>query len=772
MGERQPDADRREPALREEISQIHRTLETLRERLRELGATEGAAAPPPPSGKGDQTTVVSADVLGGIDEVLAIPPSGFPPAEVFGHAMDRTARLLDADRAMLFVLDPERGELVPTAARGFRRDDLGGLAVQSGEGLVGRALREGRPIAYSRPAEASPSDPFVARFPVREAVAVPIKSDGVVLGVLFAGRRGRAAPFGADDLRLLVLIADRIATAFSHQRLVERTAEHLGRLRELEGFSGHAVVGRDLADTLARACEVGCRLLGARVAALGIADASGALQLGAGSGIPRGVAEAWRVEPHTGLAAEMFATERPLVWRDDGEGHADVEPFVRDLGIGACLVVPLRVHGRVMGALYLGDARPREFMPEEIEAAQVLASLAALAVENERLYGEVQSALAALTTAQERLVQTEKTRALGGMAGGVAHEFNNVLAIILGKTQLMLARAPDDPVRDGLGQIEEAAWRAADIVRRLQGYAATRSDEPAAPVNVSTLVQDAITLTRALWKDEAEARGLRIDVVADLEEQPVVVGNAAELREAVTNLVLNAIDAMPRGGRLALATRRRDGGVEVVVSDSGEGMTDEVRRRIFEPFFSTRTPTRTGLGLSVVHGIVTRHRGRIDVISEAGRGTRVTLWLPAAPILAPAAPVPPAPAPAPQGPGSILVIEDEEQIRQTLVSAFGDAGHAVEAAEDGLAGLARFQRGSFDVVVTDLSLPERSGLEVAQAVKRLRPGTPVVLISGWGHLLDPARLRESGVDLTLVKPFRLDRVLAVLEDALRLRPTR
>src|SRR5262245_50357193 len=194
MGERQPDADRREPALREEISEISRTLDTVRERLRELG--RDVAPAPPVAAKGDQVTVVSAELLGGIEEVLAIPPSGFPPAEVFAHAMDRTARLLDADRAMLFVLDPERGDLVPTAARGFRRDDLGGLSVQSGEGVVGRALREGRPVAYSRPADAMPVDPFVTRFPVREAVAVPIRSDGVVVGVLFAGRRGRAAPFG------------------------------------------------------------------------------------------------------------------------------------------------------------------------------------------------------------------------------------------------------------------------------------------------------------------------------------------------------------------------------------------------------------------------------------------------------------------------------------------------------------------------------------------------------------------------------------------------
>ena len=397
-------------------------------------------------------------------------------------------------------------------------------------------------------------------------------------------------------------------------------------------------------------------------------------------------------------------------------------------------------------------------------------------MENERLYGDVRAALDTVKAAQERLVQTEKARALGGMAGGIAHEFNNILAIILGKTQLLLARSADETVREGLGHVEEAAWRAADIIRRLQGFAATRLDDSNGPIDVNALVHDAVTLTRGLWKDEAEARGVRIEVTTDLEDAPAVRGNAAELREVVTNLVLNAIDAMPRGGQLGLSTRPRDGGVELTVTDTGEGMSEEVRRRIFEPFFSTRSPLRTGLGLSVVHGIVSRHRGRIEVTSEEGRGTTVRVWLPAArrrppPRRAgPRAETAVREAPArPSGPARILVLEDEPQIREMLVDALRRAGHRVEFAADGLAGLARFQGGEFDVVLTDLSLPERSGLDVARAVKRMRAGTPVVLITGWGHLLDPTLLAESGVDLTLVKPFRLERVLSILDDALRLR---
>src|SRR5262245_52758779 len=224
MGEAPLRADPSAASLREQILEITQTLESLRERLDRLGGAESGRAVAP--GGADAVAPADPHTLHGLEEVLAIPASAFGPAEVFGHAMDRMARLLDADRSMFFVLDPERGHLVPTAARGFRRDDLAGVAIASGEGLIGRAFQEGRVLAYARPAEATPSDAFVARFPVRDAVAVPVRAEGQVLGVLYAGRRGREAPFALDEIRLLLVIADRIATAFTHQQLVERAAGH------------------------------------------------------------------------------------------------------------------------------------------------------------------------------------------------------------------------------------------------------------------------------------------------------------------------------------------------------------------------------------------------------------------------------------------------------------------------------------------------------------------------------------------------------------------
>jgi signal transduction histidine kinase len=797
MSDERTSPDSSAQVLRDSLGEIRQSLDALADRLQRLEAAPGGSPPTPgvtPADRPPADSLDGRDALSVGQEILAIPSSGLEPAQVFSLAMDRVARLLSADRAMLFLWEPDGSRLVARAGRGFRRDDLETISIKAGDGLVGQAFQDEQILRSSSGAVSVAEDPFLALFPVRDAVAVPIRAAGHAAGVLYAGRRAPRPAFSEQDVLLLLVIADRVGTALAHRQFVETTGGHISRLRELEVFLGHVLVGQEMEDMLSRACEVACRLAGVRVAALGVPAGSGGLSLAAASGLPAGALSSWRADTGYGLTGEMFDTLRPVLCHDIQSRDGCENDMLREAGLRACLVVPVRLRHQTVGALYLADPEAREFTPDEVATVQVLASLLALGMENNRLYGEVRTAFEGMASAQDHLVQTEKARAVGAMAGGIANEFNNLLAIVLGKTQLMLTRAPEGPVREGLAAVEEAAWRAADIVRRLQGFAATSMDDDTGPVDLAAVVQDAVALTRALWKDEAEARGAPIEMVTDLDRVPPVEGQAAALREAVMNLILNAVDAMPRGGRLGLTLRRVDDGVEIHVSDGGEGMPEDVRRRIFDPFFTTRAPHRTGLGLSVVHGVVSRHRGSVRVRSEHGGGTTVTLWFPAAPdhavesrtpvmpeLLAmpevPEMPAMPVMEDPPEGEiraaatASILVLEDEEHIRTMLVEALSGAGHRVESATDGLTGLARFQGGAFDVVLTDLSLPECSGLDVARSVKRMRPETPVVLITGWGHLLDPERLRDSGVDLMLVKPFRLERVLSVLGDALRLRPT-
>jgi signal transduction histidine kinase len=772
MSEEPASSDPSGRALRDSLDEIRQALEALAERFHDVTARR--PPDPSPSRPPASDPPEERDALSVGQEILAIPSTGLEVAQVFSLAMDRVARLLSADRAMLFIWEDESSSLRACAGRGFRRDDLDTISIKAGDGLIGQAFENEGVERSSGGSVTIGDDPFLALFPVRDAVAVPIRAAGQAAGVLYAGRRAPRPPFSEQEMLLLLVIADRVGTALANRQFVEATGGHLGRLRELEMFLSHALVGGEMDDMLSRACEAACRLGGVSVAALGVPAASDGLVLAAYTGLPVEVATTWRADPGRGLTGEMFATNRAALCRDIQNREGSEEDPLRVAGLRSCLVVPVRLGHQTVGALYLADPEPREFTADQIGAAQVLASLLALGMENHRLHGEARVTLEAVLSAQEQHIQSEKARAVGAMAGGIANEFNNLLAIVLGKTQLMLARAPEGPLREGLGAVEEAAWRAADIVRRLQGLAATTMDDSTTTVDLTAIVEDAVVLTRPVWKDEAEARSVQIDLVTDLDRVPPVEGQKGALREAMMNLILNAVDAMPRGGRLGVTTRRVDTGIELQVSDTGEGMPEDVRRRIFDPFFTTRAPQRTGLGLSVVHGVMDRHRGSVRVRSEPGGGTTVTLWLPAAPghamdnrVAGGETPGMPEPAPAPAA--SVLVLEDEEEIRSMLVDALAEAGYRVESATGGLTGLAHFQGGSFDVVLTDLSLPECSGLDVARSVKNIRADTPVVLITGWGHLLDPLRLRESGVDLMLVKPFRLERVISVVADALRLR---
>jgi signal transduction histidine kinase len=235
-----------------------------------------------------------------------------------------------------------------------------------------------------------------------------------------------------------------------------------------------------------------------------------------------------------------------------------------------------------------------------------------------------------LSLTQRQVIQTEKTRALASIAAGIAHEFNNLLAIIIAKTELVRDRVANGGVRNDLAFIGDTAWRAADTVRRLLAFA-SRGAQDMATVDLNTIAADVVTATQPLWKEGAEARGVRIEVMTDFTDVANVYGVTPDLREAVMNLMLNAIDAMPRGGRITIRTRKYGRTVSLSIIDTGEGMSREVQDRMFEPFFTTRSPERIGLGLSEVQGIVARHHGQIDAQSEVGRGTSMTLVLPEAP---------------------------------------------------------------------------------------------------------------------------------------------
>jgi len=424
----------------------------------------------------------------------------------------------------------------------------------------------------------------------------------------------------------------------------------------------------------------------------------------------------------------------------------------------------------VIGVLTLRSPS-RPFSEADERLLSSIGHLAALALRSARLFEERSRAYSELASAQDQLVRTEKLRALGEMASGVAHDFNNVLASILGRAQLTLQRLQDPQLRKWLQVIERSALDGAQTVRRLQEFTRTRRDQPFVAVDLNEVVKGALEITQSRWREETRSRGVDVEVRTSFGTVPTVAGDPAELREAMTNLILNAVDAMPMGGTLTLTTGVENNLVVVTVADTGVGIPEAIRGKIFDPFFTTKGPQGTGLGLSMTYGILSRHAARITVDSQEGRGA--TFRLAFAPGVVPDVEAsPPAESPPLGVSLRCLVIDDEAEVGRVLGDVLQTSGHRVVVLADGAEAIAHFRSEPFDLVFTDLAMQRVSGWQVAQVVKELAPAVPVVLVTGFGVELTAEERQTHGVDMVLVKPLKIADVLAAVARAARKRAER
>jgi signal transduction histidine kinase len=441
-------------------------------------------------------------------------------------------------------------------------------------------------------------------------------------------------------------------------------------------------------------------------------------------------------------------------------------------GANSSFAVPLRARDRTVGVLQSLCLRPTGFTSEQIQFLYLVADLLGPAISNCQLFGRLRAAYEELRSTQNQLVQSEKMRALGELASGMAHDFNNSLCGVLGFLELMLADTGlSTGGRSYLESARTCALDAAQTVRRVQDFARWQRNELAVQaLDVNDLVRQTVELTRPKWDNVPHSRGKPVAVEVLAEATAWVTGSAAELREVLTNLVFNAVDAMPEGGRLSLRTWSTPTDVFLSVSDTGVGMSEAIRRRLFEPFFTTKGERGNGLGLSVAFGIIQRHGGEILVESELDRGSSFCIRLPVTsddPDGGPACVNGSSPAdskfpgplagelPLPPKRLRVLVIEDEESIRRFLATGLTQLGHNPRVTADAEEGLTAFAEEHFDVVLTDLGLPGLSGEEVARTVGQRSPGTPVVLLTGWSNQLKDEAQPLEGVTCILGKPVSL-----------------
>jgi len=399
-----------------------------------------------------------------------------------------------------------------------------------------------------------------------------------------------------------------------------------------------------------------------------------------------------------------------------------------------------------------------------------------------RLTEGIQEAYDQLRRAQQTVVQQERLRALGQMSSGVAHDINNALSPIMAYSQLLLSTLPhlEEVSRQRLQRINQAAEDVAQIVARMREFYRRDLDpDQLEKVNVNGVIQEVIELTRPRWRDLAQRQGIAIHINFELEpNSPMLVCNASELREALTNVVFNAVDALPKGGFITLVTRLlvRPGSQEGVsaeqelqidVRDNGVGMEEKVRQRCLEPFFSTKIQCGgTGLGLAMVYGMVKRHEGGIEIESAPNQGTCVRLIFPIRERETPLA-RPQAANPKPCRSLRILCIDDEPELRQLMHDVLEVHHHKVTVAAGGREGLEMFRsnfrgREPYEVVITDLGMPDMDGHHVARAIKSESPHTPIIMLTGWGAMMKAEGETTPEVDAVISKPPRIQELNDVL----------
>lgn len=440
-------------------------------------------------------------------------------------------------------------------------------------------------------------------------------------------------------------------------------------------------------------------------------------------------------------------------------------------GLRSAIRVPLFSKGEVFGTFNLTCRRPNAYGDTEREILEQLAGQIATAVENSLLFiqirereNELSKAYGELKAAHDLMVQSESLRALGEMASGVAHDFNNMLSVILGRAQLALGIAKEPRVVKDLRIIEQSAIDGAKTVRRLQDFARVRVDREFEMVDLKEVVRDALQMVEPRRLERQELEGINIEISSTVKDVIPVQGDSAELREVLTNIMLNAMDAMPHGGKVTISSKAENNSVILSIADTGMGIPDEIKGRLFDPFFTTKAPGGLGMGLSVAWGIINRHGGSISVDSAVGKGTTFHIKLPVTAGAAKRLLLPEEPTSIKRA--SILLIEDDPQTNEVLRLMLERLGHQVAGFTSAKRAIEALATGDYDVVITDMGMKELSGRDVARTVKEKKPETSVILITGWSTQLDPEELKRVGIDGVISKPFTKEALSAKLTDLL------
>ncbi|HVY93433.1 MAG TPA: ATP-binding protein, partial [Bryobacteraceae bacterium] len=490
------------------------------------------------------------------------------------------------------------------------------------------------------------------------------------------------------------------------------------------------------------------------------------------------------------LALDLALTEQSRISADQNglmrcvNGQVVYEPDIREIdlpfprrltqgGLGCVVAAPLRSESKIFGILVAARRQPESFSSGDCEFLRQLSEHVAVAAHQAQMYTALQQAYEDLRRTQQAVMEQERLRVLGQMASGIAHDINNALSPVALYTESLLEREPNLSARTRayLETTQRAISDVTQTVGRMREFCRKREPQlMLAPVDLNALVKQVMELTRSHWSDLPLQRGIVIRMRTELEANlPPVPGIESEIREALTNLVFNSVDAMPAGGPLVLRTWSSSSPhrIHVEVQDSGIGMDSETRRRCLEPFFTTKGERGTGLGLAMVYGVAQRQNAELAIDSIPGKGTTFGLAFKPAPMPAGASAI--ARPYVPLSRLHILLVDDDPLIIRSLQAILEEDGHAVTTATGGQEGIdilkASVKRDErFAAVITDLGMPYVDGRKVANAVKATCQETPVILLTGWGQRLVEDEDIPENVDRVLNKPPKLHQLRSALAE--------
>ncbi|MBT7592610.1 MAG: GAF domain-containing protein [Candidatus Scalindua sp.] len=474
-----------------------------------------------------------------------------------------------------------------------------------------------------------------------------------------------------------------------------------------------------------------------------------------------------RIPPGKGIAGWVAVNVQDILISDaskDPRFYGKVDE-ISGFQTKSVLCVPLMAKSKLIGVLEVINKKDDvSFTEEDAMLLNFFANQTAVAIENARYYGELERKYEEEKQMQEKLVEAEKLWALGLMTSGVAHDFNNMLAIITGNIDLIEVEEDKDKILKKVQIIKKTAMDSAKLIKRLQKYAKTRDEKLLLQaIKFNDLVREAIEMSTPVWKDGPDAKGISIEIIDTFtEEELIILGNDTDLREAIINLIFNSVDAMPQGGKIHLATYTKNESIYLDLSDNGIGMTEETKSRIFDPFFTTKGINHSGLGMSMLYGTIKRHNGSIDIKTTPGKGTTFTIVLPMGKECIEKRAEESSPAIKAEK-VNILIIDDLPEVSVVLSEILSNEGHQICSFNSGTRGIEAFKKGDYGILITDLGMPGASGWEVINTARQIKPDVIIGVVTGWD--ISEKEIKQKGVDFLINKPFELNEIVQAVTKA-------